>query len=139
MPEASLYPLVKSLHHLSIALSLMLFAARWLGVLAGAAWPLGRAARHGSAAIDTVLLMAGSTLWVLGGWHAWHHPWLGAKLLALVGYVVLGSWALKRARSRRGHALFGVLALAVAAQMVGMALHHHPAGWLTPWLAGREP
>jgi uncharacterized membrane protein SirB2 len=132
MDSASLYPLVKSVHLLCVALSLSLFAARWLGGLAGAAWPLGPVARRGSVAIDTALLCAGVSLWWLGGWNPWHHPWLGAKLLSLVVYVGLGSWALKRAQSRRGRGVFGLLALAVASQMVGMALHHHPAGWWAP-------
>ena len=81
--------------------------------------------------LAAVLLLAGLTGWWLGGWHPWHHPWLGAKLLALVVYVGLGSWALKRARNRRGRVVFGLLALGLASQMVGMALHHHPAGWLS--------
>lgn len=130
MPEFNPYQLVKTVHHLSIALSLTLFAARWAGVLAQSAWPMRRPVRLTSVAIDTVLLSAGVALWVLGGWHPWHSPWLGAKLLALVVYVLLGSWALKRAHSRSGKLLCGVLALAVAAHMVGMALQHHPAGWL---------
>jgi uncharacterized membrane protein SirB2 len=135
MMDATAYPLIKTVHHLSIGLSLSLFAARWLGVLAQAGWAMQRRTRVASVAIDTVLLSAGVALWVLGGWHPWHSPWLGAKLLALVAYVWLGSWALKRARSRAGHLWFGVLALGVAAHMVGVALHHHPAGWLAARLA----
>lgn len=136
MNSANVHLLVKSIHLVCVALSLSLFAARWLGGLAGAAWPLAPLARWGSVAMDTVLLCAGASLWWLGGWNPWHHPWLGAKLAALVVYVGLGSWALKRARSRWGRGVFGLLALAVAAHMVGMAFHHHPAGWWTPqWLA----
>lgn len=134
MPDVTfLYPHVKTVHHLSVALSLSLFAARWAGVLVQAGWAMRPRTRLVSVAIDTVLLVAGVALWVLGGWHPWHSPWLGAKLLALVVYVLLGSWALKRARSRKGHLVFGLLALGVAAHMVGMALHHHPAGWLAAW------
>jgi uncharacterized membrane protein SirB2 len=122
------YPLLKHLHQTCVALSLSLFAARWLGVLSGATWPMHSSVRLGSVAMDTVLLTAGLTLWVLGGWHAWHHPWLGSKLVLLVAYVLLGSLALKRARTRRGKLVYGVIALAVAGHMVASALHHHPAG-----------
>lgn len=124
------YALVKTTHHLSVALSVLLFAARWLGVLGQAAWVMQGPTRLLSVAIDTVLLSAGVALWVLGGWHPLHNPWLGAKLLALVVYVLLGSWALRRARSRTGQLVFGLLAVVMATQMVGMALHHHPAGWI---------
>lgn len=135
MMDVTSYPLIKTVHLLSIALSLALFAARWLGVLAQADWAMHRSTRVATVAIDTVLLGAGVALWVLGGWHPWHSPWLGAKLLALVAYVLLGSWALKRARSRSGHLWFGLLALGVAGHMVGIALHHHPAGWLAARVA----
>jgi uncharacterized membrane protein SirB2 len=64
---------------------------------------------------------------------------LGTKLLLLVVYVLLGSWALKRARSVRGHLVCGVLALTTAAHMVGVAWHHHPAGWLLPLWQMRAP
>jgi uncharacterized membrane protein SirB2 len=55
--------------------------------------------------------------------------WLTVKLLLLLLYIVLGYVALKRARTRRGRALALLAALAAFAQMIGVALHHHPAGW----------
>jgi uncharacterized membrane protein SirB2 len=134
MPAVTLYTLVKSAHLLSIALSLSLFTARWAGVLFGARWPMASAARHTSVMIDTVLLGAGITLWTLGNWHPWQHTWLGAKLALLVAYVLLGSWALKWAKSRVGKVAFGVLAVTVALHMVGIAAYHHPAGWYAPYL-----
>lgn len=129
------YALIKTVHHLAIALSLALFVLRWVGVLRGHSWPLDRRVRHASVGIDTVLLTAGVSLWIWGAWHPWHQPWLGSKLAWLVVYVLLGSWALKRARSIRGHLVFGLMAVATAVHMVGVAWHHHPAGWLLPlWL-----
>lgn len=85
--------------------------------------------------IDTVVLGGGVTLWTLGNWHPWQHTWLGAKLVLLVVYVLLGSWALKRAKSRVGKVAFGVLAVTVALHMVGIAAHHHPAGWYAPYFS----
>jgi len=130
---ASTYPLVKTVHVVCVACSVTLFAARWLGVLCACVWPMDRPARIGSVAIDTLLLSAGVSLWVMGGWHPWHTPWLGAKLLALVGYVLLGSWALKRAPTRTAKLAFGLAALGVAAYMVGVALRHHPVSWGYGW------
>lgn len=124
------YPYVKTVHILSVVLSLSLFVARWLGVLVSKKWPMLRRIRLLSIGIDIVLLSAGAALWTMGGWHPWHTPWLGVKLLMLVVYVLLGSWALKRSQSRTGHLFFGLLALTVAAQMVGVALHHDATGWL---------
>ncbi|MBU3722255.1 MAG: hypothetical protein FGM19_05010 [Limnohabitans sp.] len=47
----------------------------------------------------------------------------------LVVYIVLGSFALKRGRTRMQRLLFFVAALVVALVMVGIALARHPAGW----------
>jgi uncharacterized membrane protein SirB2 len=123
------YPQVKLLHLWAVSLSLALFTARWLGVLLCAQWPMRHAVRGVSVGIDVVLLSAGVGLWTLGGWSLSQSPWLLAKLMLLVGYILLGSWALKRARSARGRMLFGLAALTVAAQMVGIAFMHHPLGW----------
>ena len=129
MSEATLYLIVKSVHHLSIARSLSMFTARWVGTLFGARWPMTQTVRYVSVTIDTVLLSAGIALWSMGNWHPWQHPWLGSKLVFLVMYVLLGSWALKRATTQRGQVVFGVLAVTLAFHMVGIAIHHHPAGW----------
>lgn len=132
------YALIKSVHHLAIGLSLTLFVWRWAGVLLGRRWPMARPARLGSVAIDVVLLGAGATLWAVGGWHPWHNPWLGTKLLLLVCYVLAGSWALKRAKTQAGRVASGLVALGIAAQMVGTAWLHHPAGWWLPLLTGAK-
>ena len=53
-------------------------------------------------------------------------------IVLLVVYVVLGSYALKRAQTRRGRLLCFVAALATYAYMYSVARAHHPAGvfWL---------
>jgi uncharacterized membrane protein SirB2 len=50
------------------------------------------------------------------------------KVLLLVVYVVLGSLALKRARSRRASALAYAAALATYLAIIGVARTHHPLG-----------
>jgi uncharacterized membrane protein SirB2 len=123
------YGVLKHLHQACVACSLLLFALRWAGVLRRAAWPLQPQARHASVGLDTLLLATGLALWWAGGWQLLQAPWLQAKLLLLLLYIVLGSFALKRARTRRARLLCGLAALAVAAQMVGVALWLHPLGW----------
>jgi uncharacterized membrane protein SirB2 len=59
--------------------------------------------------------------------------WLGAKLALLLAYIVLGTFALRRARTWRGKAGCYVAALACAALMVSIALAHHPAGLFRTW------
>ena len=126
---AELYPLLRSLHLTTVGASVLLFAARGLGVLAGAAWPMQRPWRRLSVAIDVGLLLAGTSLW----WALQHspvrEPWLAVKLLLLPVYVVLGSMALKRARTRAAKAGFLVAALVCVLTMASIARLRDPAGW----------
>lgn len=126
----SLYPAALHAHIALVVLSVGVFALRWVGVLAGGRWPLQRRARVVSVVFDTTLLCAGVALWWLLKLHPLQQPWLGTKLALLVVYIVLGTFALKRARTWVGKLLFGLLALAVVAQMVAVAQTRNPLGWL---------
>lgn len=124
----SFYPTLKLLHLVLVVLSGTLFVARGVSVLAGQAWPMRPAARRASVAIDTLLLSAGVTMWVLLSWHPVQHPWLGTKLALLLLYIVLGSLALKRAPRPGQRAACFVAALAVYGFMASVAVTHHPLG-----------
>jgi uncharacterized membrane protein SirB2 len=60
-------------------------------------------------------------------------PWLGAKLLLLVLYIVLGSLALKRARTPAARRACYAGALMVYMFMASVALSHQALGLLQPW------
>jgi uncharacterized membrane protein SirB2 len=60
--------------------------------------------------------------------------WLGAKLVLLLVYIVLGSLALKRARSPRGRLASYLAALAMFLFIASVARAHHPFGVFTAWL-----
>lgn len=128
------YPGLKQAHIGLVAVSGTLFAARAAGVLSAASWPMRPAVRHASEAIDTALLAAGVTLWIILGVDLAQAPWLASKLVLLVAYIVLGSFALKRAPTRAARAGFAVLALAVLGTMVSVATSKHPLGWVAPLL-----
>jgi uncharacterized membrane protein SirB2 len=122
------YGAFRQAHITAVVLSLVLFAARGAAVLAGQAWPMRVAARRASVAIDTALLGCGVVLWTMLGLNPLRDHWLGAKLVLLLAYIVLGSYALKRAPTRRARAAFFVAALLCVGFMVSIALAHHPAG-----------
>jgi uncharacterized membrane protein SirB2 len=113
-------PALRQAHLALVIASGSLFALRGLAVLAGARWPQRPALRLGSVAIDTLLLAAGATLWTLLSLNPLREHWLGAKLLLLVLYVVLGTFALKRARGTGVRAAFLAAALLVFATMVSI-------------------
>lgn len=123
------YPELKALHITVVLLSGALFALRGLAMLRGQRWGMARPVRLGSYAIDTLLLAAGLAMWWLLSLNPLRETWLGAKLLLLLLYIVLGSLALKRARSRAGRVAALVAALACYAWMLSVARAHHPLGF----------
>ncbi|RZS57195.1 SirB2 family protein [Sphaerotilus mobilis] len=124
------YPGLRQAHIGLVYASVGVFSVRWLATLAGARWPMANHWRHTSMVIDTLLLTAGATLWVGLGLNPLVQHWLGVKLLLLVAYIVLGTFALRRARSWLGKAICGLAALAVLVTMFSIARRHDPAGWL---------
>lgn len=125
------YPVLKHTHMGLAAVSVLGFALRGLAVLGGARWPMKAGVRQASMVVDTLLLAAGLGLWA---WLAWAPMgWLHVKLGLLVAYIVLGSFALKRARSWAGKALSFLLALLCVAQLWAVARWHHPWGWFKLW------
>ena len=124
-----LYPALLHLHRACVTASVLLFMARGLGVTALQTLPMQARWRALSVGIDVPLLATGVALWTLLGYHPLQQTWLGVKLGLLVVYIVLGSFALKRGRTRAQRLLFFIAALAVVLSMAGIALAHDPVGW----------
>lgn len=81
--------------------------------------------------VDTGFLLSGVALIVVLGLPLATSGWLHVKLAALVVYVVLGSIALKRGRSKRIRVAAFVLALTTFAYIVGVAMSKTAVSWLT--------
>ena len=120
------WPLIKQAHVVLALLTAMSFCLRGY-------WMLVRSPRLGAVlarrlphVVDAFLLITGLTMAFGLGISPMDHPWLAAKLTAIVAYVVLGSIALKRGRSdaQRGIAL--ALSLLVLAYIFAVALSHDP-------------
>ena len=125
------YVQIKAVHVATVLLSGALFLMRGLLVQAGwQRWAMSAPVRYVSYSVDSVLLTAALMLvTVLPGTMFANH-WLTLKVALLIVYVVLGSLALKRARTPRGRTIAFIAALAVYAAMLGIARAHHPLGWL---------
>jgi uncharacterized membrane protein SirB2 len=124
------YPQIKWVHICAVIASGSLFALRGAGVLAGARWPMWAPLRYLTYTVDTVLLTAALMLVTILHQYPFVHAWLTVKVCLLVVYIVLGTFALKRAQTRRARAWFYVAALAVFAFIASVARTHHPLGIL---------
>ena len=125
-----MYPWVKLVHVSLVGCNGLLFAARGVAVLAGRAWPMQSRCRKLSYAIDTLLLVAGLTLWLILRLNPMRDSWFGVKLLLLVLYIVAGSLALKRSRTRSVQCMSFGCALALYVLIASVAITHRPLGLL---------
>lgn len=129
------YPQIKLFHMTLALLSGAIFAVRGAFVLAGARWPQALPVKWLSYAIDTCLLTAALMLLTILPWAMFANGWLLAKIALIVAYFVLGTFALRRGRTRRTRALSYAAALLAFFCIYGIARAHHPLGWLARWLA----
>ncbi len=124
------YLALKWIHIGCAILSISGFALRGVLMLADSPLLAARFVRVAPHVVDTVLLASALWLAALIGQYPFVQGWLTAKVLALVAYIVLGSVALKRARSKPVRAAAFALALLSAAYIVSVALTRDPRGFL---------
>ena len=130
------YPQIKWVHIAAVSASGSLFTLRGAMVQARRpAWAMAAPVRYLSYTIDTVLLTAALMLLTILPGAMFANGWLTTKLVLVVTYVVLGTFALKRGRTPRVRAAYYLAALLVFVTVVGIAIAHHPLGWLQRWLA----
>src|SRR5262245_48028915 len=94
------YPQIKFVHVTAVILSGLLFTLRGSAQLLGARWTMAAPLRYLSYTIDTTLLTAALMLATMLQQYPFVNAWLTVKVTLLVVYVVLGSFALKRGRTR---------------------------------------
>ena len=141
------YSLLKQLHLATIAITLTLFVLRGVWMMVDSPRLQARWARIVPHVNDTLLLASGLSLAVLLGQYPLVNGWLTAKLFALILYIVLGtvalkdsgpprakarvgSYALKRGRTRRTRIAAWIAALLVFGYIVAVAVAHNPLPFL---------
>jgi uncharacterized membrane protein SirB2 len=124
------YALLKQLHLTTIAVTLALFLLRAFWMVVESQRLHARWVRIVPHVNDTLLLASGIGLAVLLQQYPLVHGWLTAKLLALIAYILLGTVALKRGRTRAQRIAAGIAALLVFGYMVAVARAHDPLPFL---------
>ena len=124
------YPQIKFVHVAAVILSGSLFALRGLLMLARSRWTNHPALRYLSYAIDTTLLTAALMLVTILQQYPFVQSWLTAKVVLLVVYIVLGTFALKRGRTREVQVTCYVAAMAVFVFIATIARAHDAWGIL---------
>lgn len=123
---------IRNVHIGSVLASGALFLLRGLGVnLFNANWPMWAPVRYLSYTIDTALLTAALMLMTIVQQYPFVHHWLTVKVLLLAAYIVLGSFALKRGKTRAVRIGYMAAAAAVFLYILSVAYAHDPLGVLT--------
>ncbi|MDP6182991.1 MAG: SirB2 family protein [Gammaproteobacteria bacterium] len=121
-----MYAVLKVIHLGTVALSIGLFSARlfWAYTApARLARPWVRTLPH---VIDTVLLASAVGLTLVLHQYPFVQPWLTAKVFAVVLYIICGSVALKRARTRAGRNFASFAALSSVGYIILVATTRDP-------------
>jgi uncharacterized membrane protein SirB2 len=122
------YLALRNLHIGCAVLTITLFVLRGALMLVNSPWQRNVVLRHLPHVVDTVLLTTALMLTTIIHQYPFAVDWLTVKVLLLVIYVVLGSLALKRGRTRAIRTTALVAALIVVGFLLSVARAHHPLG-----------
>ena len=124
------YMLVKMLHTFTAVLTISGFVLRGYWMMRDSHLLQHKVTKVAPHVIDTVFFVAGIALVFMLNLNAFTQPWLLAKFVGLVVYVVLGAIAIKRGPTKEIRIMAFVGALAVFAYITGVALAKSPGSWL---------
>ena len=117
---------IKHLHMTAVGLSLILFVIRAYWSVTGSALLQHRLVRILPHVVDTVLLVCGVVLAAMLGPE---QPWILTKIVLLIAYIGVGTYAIKRGRTPRARLIAAICAVAIFIYIVGVALSKNPASW----------
>lgn len=130
---AAYYPDIKLVHIGAVCTSLALFLLRAGWMLADSPQLHRRWVRILPHVVDTTLLASAIVLVLIINQYPFVDPWLTAKVVGLVAYIVLGSLGLKYGHTRGGRALACGVAVVVFGYIVTVAVSHSPWGPVALW------
>lgn len=124
------YIAIKHLHVTCVLLSGSFFFLRGIWMLRESALLQRRWVKIAPHIIDTLLLGSALTMAILSAQYPFVHAWLTAKVLGLLAYIVFGTIALKRGKTKAIRIRAFIAALASLGYIVSVALTRNP------WIIG---
>ena len=125
-----MYDTLKAVHVATVVLTILGFMLRAYWMMTRPELLAAKLVKLLPHVIDTLLLISGIALIATLHLPVLEQPWLLAKLLALVAYIVLGAIALGRGKTMRSRVTASVASLAIFAYIVGVALSKSVASWI---------
>jgi uncharacterized membrane protein SirB2 len=122
------YLLLRHVHIGCAVLTIVLFVLRGGLMLVESTWQRNVVLRYLPHVVDTVLLTSALMLTTVIHQYPFSTGWVTMKVVLLVIYIVLGSIALKRGRTKSIRVAALVAALVTIGFLVTVARAHHPLG-----------
>lgn len=114
--------MIKNLHMLTAFVSIIFFITRFIWVIQDSQMMTKKWVKIVPHINDTILLLAALYLAFSIEQYPFVHSWLTAKFVVLLLYIVLGTFALKRAKTKQWKSIFFVMALISFGYIVMVAL-----------------
>jgi uncharacterized membrane protein SirB2 len=121
--------MLKALHISCAAISYALFVTRGVWRLKNSVRLQRRWVKIVPHLVDTVLLASAISMAIMLGISPLAAPWLLAKIVALLAYIVLGTIAIKRGKTSRIRLSAWIAAQLVFGYIVVTAITHDPIPW----------
>ena len=122
--------IIKYIHIISVLISFTLFFIRGVWMLRASPLLQQRWVKVTPHIVDSVLLISAVTLAVQLSISPLANPWLLAKIVALLLYILLGVIAIKRGKTKTIRLYAWLAAQVVFVYIVSVALSHNSMPWL---------
>jgi len=122
--------MIKTIHVAMVYCSIIFFVVRYVWMLGESNLLQQKWVKIAPHIIDTILLVSAIGLAIQISQYPFVDTWLTSKILALVLYIVLGTIALKRGKTKLIRISAGILAIACFGFMISVAVTKNALGFL---------
>lgn len=124
-----MYIALKHLHLTFVVISLLIFFVRGVFLFINSPLLTKKIMKIAPHIINTIMLVSGVVLAVNLGMKPGEHPWIMAKIIGLIVFIVVGVGAFK-VRNRLLQKILWIDALVVFGYIVSVAITKNPMGFL---------
>lgn len=120
------YSLIKTIHVTSVVLSISGFMLRGYWMMTASPLLQSKPVKVLPHIIDTTLLVSALLMVYMSAQYPFVQSWLTVKVFALLAYIILGTIALKRGKTRQIRIMAWLLSILIFAYIVLVALTRSP-------------
>lgn len=118
----------RHIHMTCAVISIVGFISRGIGMMLESAWLQNKAVRILPHIVDTILLLSAIGMLSIYGFSLATQGWLIAKIIGLIAYIIIGTIALKRGKTKTIRVVAFFVAIIVFAYIITTA--HSKTPWM---------